>query len=94
MPLSYEDLEGRWLAVDSTCLSHVYLHAEDMIVRFRDSGLSYVYYGAGKEVFSLLKAPSVGTFFNQRVKADYVGEHLRNPPPLPRGSAAAREERY
>jgi hypothetical protein len=94
MPLSYEDLEGRWLAVDSTCASHAYVYGPDLLVRFRDSGHVYVYDGAGKEVFALLKASSVGVFINEVVKKNYHGELLRNPPPLPRSGAARREERY
>jgi hypothetical protein len=94
VPLSYEDLEGRWLAVDSTCASHVYVYGPDLLVRFKESGRVYVYAGAGEEIFALLKASSVGTFINEVVKKNYHGELLRNPPPLPRSGAARREERY
>lgn len=93
MALTYEDLEGRWLAVDSTCASHVYLYGDDLLVKFKESGAVYVYYGAGQEIFALLRAPSVGIFINTQIKPAYHGELLKNPPPMQQRSSGY-DQRY
>lgn len=93
MALTYEDLEGRWLAVDSTCVSHLYVYGEDLLVKFLESGRVYVYSGAAKEVVSMMRAPSVGTYFNKVIKDRYPAEPLRNPPPMQQRSGGY-DQRY
>jgi hypothetical protein len=60
--------------VDSESIEAVGFDAEmhELFIRFRKSGLTYVYYGVEELVFhELLRADSKGAFFNLRIKPNH-----------------------
>ena len=64
--------------VDSSAISRVEYDAaeEELFVTFRPSGETYTYFGVPQEVHEeLLSAPSLGAFFNARIRDAY--EHAR-----------------
>lgn len=49
---------------------------KELWVTFRNSGVSYVYYGVAPEVWSAFKeADSKGSFFNEEIKGYYKYDH-------------------
>ena len=51
--------------------------AETLRVSFRGSGRSYTYFGVPRAIYdALARAPSAGTFFNERIKGRYPCRRL------------------
>lgn len=65
------------MSVESSSIDSVGYEDEVLEVRFKNGGL-YRYFGVPPEVcFDLLKADSIGRFFNRRIRGSYPGKRLK-----------------
>jgi len=68
--------EGKWIPVQSTCISDVAYYAPTSIfeVKFKTNGQVYKFLGVPKKVFkNFMDSKSKGEFFNRVIKKNYKG---------------------
>ena len=62
---------------DSSCFSAIGYKGGNLVVTFRDSGASYIYFDVPRSIWNNLKsADSMGSYYNSNIKGQFNCEKL------------------